>query len=229
MRACACRRCSRTARAPKLEFPARRRRRHERARTDGADRRRRAAAAQVAGAPAGARPGRSSRSSRRRATAARRSSSSRRCSRTSASSTCTCPGCRGIEAARAIGRRAHLVFVTAYDQYAVQAFEQGALDYLVKPVEPARLADTVARLQDAAARRAAGADTEALLEQLAARLLQAAWRASRCAGSAPRSGNDAAPDRGRRHRLPALRREVHAGRLARRRRQGRARRWSARR
>ena len=58
------------------------------------------------------------------------------------------PGLSGVEAARFIGRRAHLIFVTAYDQYAVQAFQQGALDYLVKPVEPERLADTVARLQD---------------------------------------------------------------------------------
>jgi DNA-binding LytR/AlgR family response regulator len=54
----------------------------------------------------------------------------------------------GLEAARAIGGRAHLVFVTAYEQYAVQAFEQGALDYLVKPFEEARLADTVRRLKD---------------------------------------------------------------------------------
>ena len=46
------------------------------------------------------------------------------------------PGMTGVEAARHIGRRAHLVFVTAYDQYAVQAFAQGVLDYLVKPVEP---------------------------------------------------------------------------------------------
>ena len=58
------------------------------------------------------------------------------------------PGMSGVEAAARIGRRAHLVFVTAYDQYAVQAFAQGALDYLVKPVEPARLADTVARLKE---------------------------------------------------------------------------------
>ncbi len=50
------------------------------------------------------------------------------------------PGITGIEAAQHIGRRAHLVFVTAYDEYAVQAFAQGVLDYLVKPVEPAALA-----------------------------------------------------------------------------------------
>jgi DNA-binding LytR/AlgR family response regulator len=80
------------------------------------------------------------------------------------------PGLSGVEAARFIGRRAHLVFVTAYDQYAVQAFEHGALDYLVKPVEPARLADTVARLQERLRAALPIGDSEALLEQLAARL-----------------------------------------------------------
>jgi DNA-binding LytR/AlgR family response regulator len=57
------------------------------------------------------------------------------------------PGLNGIEVARCIGQRARVVFVTAFDQYAVQAFERGAIDYLVKPIEPARLAETVARLQ----------------------------------------------------------------------------------
>jgi DNA-binding LytR/AlgR family response regulator len=80
------------------------------------------------------------------------------------------PGLSGIEAARFIGRRAHLVFVTAYDRYAVQAFEQGAIDYLVKPVEPARLADTVARLQERLRAAQPVADAEALLDRLAARL-----------------------------------------------------------
>ena len=80
------------------------------------------------------------------------------------------PGLSGVEAARAIGRRAHLVFVTAYDQYAVQAFEHGALDYLVKPVEAARLADTVARLQDRLRAAQPVHDLDALLERLAARL-----------------------------------------------------------
>lgn len=82
------------------------------------------------------------------------------------------PGLSGLEAARFIDRRAHLVFVTAYDQYAVQAFEQGALDYLVKPVEPARLADTVARLQERLRAAQPAADIDALLEDLAARLHQ---------------------------------------------------------
>src|SRR3989442_6771731 len=78
------------------------------------------------------------------------------------------PGLSGIEAAHRIGRRAHLVFVTAYDQYAVQAFAHEALDYLVKPLEPARLADTVSRLKARLRAAQPHADTEALLEQLAA-------------------------------------------------------------
>jgi DNA-binding LytR/AlgR family response regulator len=80
------------------------------------------------------------------------------------------PGKTGVEAAQHIGRRAHLVFVTAYDQYAVQAFAQGALDYLVKPVEPARLAETVARLQERLRASQPALNTEALLQQLVANL-----------------------------------------------------------
>ena len=57
------------------------------------------------------------------------------------------PGMNGVDAARAIGTRAQIVFVTAFEQYAVQAFEQGALDYVVKPLDEARLATTVARLR----------------------------------------------------------------------------------
>lgn len=81
------------------------------------------------------------------------------------------PGKTGVEAAQHIGRRAHLVFVTAFDQYAVQAFAQGALDYLVKPVEPARLAETVQRLQERLRASTPALDPGALLQQLA-RLLQ---------------------------------------------------------
>jgi DNA-binding LytR/AlgR family response regulator len=80
------------------------------------------------------------------------------------------PGLSGVEAAQHIGRRAHLVFVTAFDQYAVQAFEHGALDYLVKPVEPERLADTVMRLRERLLTAQPALDVEALIEQLAARL-----------------------------------------------------------
>jgi DNA-binding LytR/AlgR family response regulator len=82
------------------------------------------------------------------------------------------PGLSGVDAARRIGRRAHLVFVTAYDRYAVQAFAHGALDYLVKPVELARLADTVARLQERLAAAQPATNTEALLRQLATQLAQ---------------------------------------------------------
>ena len=80
------------------------------------------------------------------------------------------PGMTGVEAAGQIGRRAHLVFVTAYDHYAVQAFEQEAIDYLVKPVEPARLADTLARLKARLGAPQSLSIPDELLEQLTARL-----------------------------------------------------------
>ena len=83
------------------------------------------------------------------------------------------PGLSGVDVASQIGRRAHLVFVTAYDQYALRAFEQGVLDYLVKPVQLARLAGTVTRLRERLAAIEPGAASETLLRQLAA-YLQAA-------------------------------------------------------
>ena len=58
------------------------------------------------------------------------------------------PGMSGLELARKIGRQAHVVFITAYDQYAVEAFEAGSVDYLLKPVEEQRLAIAVERLKD---------------------------------------------------------------------------------
>ncbi|WP_314436701.1 LytR/AlgR family response regulator transcription factor [Massilia timonae] len=57
------------------------------------------------------------------------------------------PGMGGIDAARQMYERCHIVFATAYDQYAVEAFEHGAIDYLLKPVTLARLKTTVARLR----------------------------------------------------------------------------------
>jgi DNA-binding LytR/AlgR family response regulator len=80
------------------------------------------------------------------------------------------PGLSGVDAANHIGGRAHLVFVTAYDHYAVQAFTQGALDYLLKPVEPARLADTVRRIKERLHSSRPAANTEQLLQQLSAEL-----------------------------------------------------------
>ncbi|MBK7791324.1 MAG: response regulator transcription factor [Betaproteobacteria bacterium] len=58
------------------------------------------------------------------------------------------PGTDGIEAATALAGQAHVVFVTAHDEYAIRAFEQGAVDYVLKPAEPARLALTCQRLRE---------------------------------------------------------------------------------
>lgn len=57
------------------------------------------------------------------------------------------PGMTGIEAARKIAGQCHIVFITAYDEYAVEAFEQGAVDYVLKPADRDRLTLTVKRLQ----------------------------------------------------------------------------------
>ena len=81
------------------------------------------------------------------------------------------PGQSGIDAAAQLaeewpeGKRfPALVFITAYDQYAVQAFETQAVDYVLKPVQAARLQKTVAKIKDALAKR--GTDLEATLTQL---------------------------------------------------------------
>ncbi len=78
------------------------------------------------------------------------------------------PGQSGIEAARAIARKAQIVFVTAHNRYAVEAFEHGAIDYLVKPYDETRLADTVERLKSGLVRpnAANGAAIDEVLERL---------------------------------------------------------------
>jgi len=63
------------------------------------------------------------------------------------------PGMNGVEAARLMGPDVQIVFVTAYEQYAVAAFEQGAIDYLVKPFDGERLAESIARLRRRVAER----------------------------------------------------------------------------
>ena len=78
------------------------------------------------------------------------------------------PGMDGIEAARALAGSVHIVFVTAYDQHAVTAFEQGAIDYVLKPADPARLAITCQRLRERMTRPADPMDD--LLSKLSARL-----------------------------------------------------------
>jgi DNA-binding LytR/AlgR family response regulator len=74
------------------------------------------------------------------------------------------PGLTGIEVARVAGAKSHVVFITAFDQYAIQAFEQGAVDYLLKPIETARLAQALGRVR--ARLQQAPVDLSALLEQL---------------------------------------------------------------
>ena len=78
------------------------------------------------------------------------------------------PGTDGIEAAKALAGQAHVVFVTAHDEYAIRAFEQGAVDYVLKPAEPARLALTCQRLRERLAQ--APDPMHDLLAQLSQRL-----------------------------------------------------------
>ena len=73
----------------------------------------------------------------------------------------------GLEVAREIGGGCHVVFVTAYDEYAVAAFDEGAVDYVLKPPTPERIAKVVARLKARLA--AAPLDLSALLAKLAPR------------------------------------------------------------
>ena len=98
------------------------------------------------------------------------------------------PGMTGVEAARAIAqlptdddadgwRGCEVVFITAYDQYAIEAFEQGVVDYVLKPAERERLTVTVERIKKRLARDAASGEPEEpppamqqLLQKLAARM-----------------------------------------------------------
>ncbi len=93
------------------------------------------------------------------------------------------PGLTGVDAARQIAQMEieddeslpEIVFITAYDQYAVEAFEQGVCDYVLKPAERERLQVTVSRIRDRLARRGTpeaetGAPVQQLLHRLAAQL-----------------------------------------------------------
>jgi len=77
------------------------------------------------------------------------------------------PVLSGLDVAKAIAGGPHIVFVTAYDEYAVAAFEEGAVDYVLKPPAPERIAKVVERLK--ARLGTPPADLAALLERLAAR------------------------------------------------------------
>ena len=78
------------------------------------------------------------------------------------------PGMSGLEVAQQVNGRCHVAFVTAYDAYAVAAFDQGAVDYVMKPFSTARLAKTVARLKDKLGSTPAALD--GILRTLAGRL-----------------------------------------------------------
>jgi DNA-binding LytR/AlgR family response regulator len=80
------------------------------------------------------------------------------------------PGSSGLNVARAASGRCHVVFTTAYDSHAVEAFDAGALDYLLKPVRADRLAQTVARLQQRLQAQDDAPVLDGLVERLAARM-----------------------------------------------------------
>ncbi|GGX19897.1 LytR/AlgR family response regulator transcription factor [Undibacterium macrobrachii] len=80
------------------------------------------------------------------------------------------PAKTGLEAAKEIGTKAHIVFITAYDQYAVEAFEQGAVDYVLKPADTERLSKTVERLKVRLNTAAEPNDMSNMLAQLAKQL-----------------------------------------------------------
>ena len=72
----------------------------------------------------------------------------------------------GLEAAKEIGNKAHIVFITAYDQYAIEAFDQGAVDYVLKPADVDRLSRTVERLKSRLASATRPNDMGAMLSAL---------------------------------------------------------------
>ena len=102
------------------------------------------------------------------------------------------PGMTGLEAAQALSEDwpdavplPLIVFVTAYDQYALQAFERAAVDYVLKPVLPERLAQTCARVQSALRqRRESGGNPAAALEATLAQLRGLLASSSGAGGSA---------------------------------------------
>ncbi len=105
------------------------------------------------------------------------------------------PGQSGLDVARQLvegGKPPHIVFITAYNQYAVDAFDQSAQDYLLKPVEMARLEKTVAKLKAAlsqsaaeAASPVAGATGPAIDSKLVSLLAQLTQQLAPAQGSSP--------------------------------------------
>jgi DNA-binding LytR/AlgR family response regulator len=79
------------------------------------------------------------------------------------------PGVSGLEVARAAGRDCHVIFVTAYEEYALRAFDEGAIDYLQKPVSRERLMRSIERAR-ARIERGSPVDLATLLDQLQGKL-----------------------------------------------------------
>ena len=102
------------------------------------------------------------------------------------------PGMDGIQAARALAGQVHVVFVTAHDQYAISAFEHGAVDYLLKPAEPERVALTCERLRERLKQKPGSDERPAGASYRSDSAPAASSRANTCAGcrraSAPTSG-----------------------------------------
>jgi DNA-binding LytR/AlgR family response regulator len=88
------------------------------------------------------------------------------------------PGQTGLEVARTIAGCCHVIFVTAYEAHAVEAFEQGAIDYLLKPVDNARLGVTVARLKERLAAGQGGSEGEPALQRIESLLAKISGDAS---------------------------------------------------
>jgi DNA-binding LytR/AlgR family response regulator len=79
------------------------------------------------------------------------------------------PGLTGLQVAQRLEGHSRYVFVTAFDQYALEAFEREAVDFLVKPVADERLERTVKRLRAALAQASPPPDLQSLLETLVAK------------------------------------------------------------
>lgn len=83
------------------------------------------------------------------------------------------PGLDGLEVARTFGFRTHVVFVTAHQEHALAAFDEGAIDYVLKPTDTARLARTIERVRSRLG--TPPADLARLMQQLAAQRPAPTW------------------------------------------------------
>ena len=150
-----------------------------------------------------ARRGRGSRSSPRRATASRHARAHCRAAARLAFLDIKMPGLTGLEVAQGIEGPTRVVFVTAYDEYAVEAFEQQALDYVLKPVKAERLAKTVERLKKLRIESRRGAGRRPPGHGTCGDCWRPPRRQRRCATCARAGRADASDRRRRRALLPA--------------------------